>query len=278
MKARVFVLFSIVTASYFATFLAQDATYRQANLRLRPPLPSPFYELGGPFKHLLGDILLIKAKVFLGGRASDTNPLTYALNLERHYSVITQLHPKLLDTYYLCESSLPWISRFFAERSNKVLSAGLDARADHWTIPFFIGFNYFRYLQKNDASVHFLTMASEKPQAPEWVGFLAKLLSTDGGDIVAGFLFLREMKNRAVDPQLRSRLDKDIVEYQKALIVLRGIASFTKARGRKPRSINELIPDFLNALPKMGNGYKLEYSNQRLHLYKNSAENINALQ
>ncbi|HXH71446.1 MAG TPA: hypothetical protein VNI58_01355 [Mariprofundaceae bacterium] len=268
MKARISVLFSIVTAGYVAIFLAQDSANQHTNLRLSPPLPTPFYEISGPFKQLVADILLIKTKVFLGGRSAETDPLSYAENLDRQFSAISDLHPELLDIYYLCESSLSWISRPSAERSNQILSAGLEGRPEQWTIPFFIGFNNFRYLQDNDVAIRFLSMAANKPFAPEWVGSLANLLSTDGGDIVAGFLLLREMRNQTVDPLLRSNLDRDISQYQNALVVLRAIASYNNINGHRPGQLTDLIPKFLAMLPRMEDGYELEYFNQRLHLHK----------
>lgn len=224
--------------------------------------------MGGPFKQLLADMQLIKAEVFLGGRAPDTDPLSYAQNLDRHYSAVAALHPKLLDTYFLAESSLAWINPEYAERTNQILSSGFEPRADQWSIPFFAGFNAFRYLQDNAKAVHYLTIAKSRPASPEWINSLTRLLSMDGGDIVVGFLLLREMKHQSSDPLQRASLDRDMTEYQKALLVLRGLGSFKNSHGHLPNRLSELTPEFLPNLPRMENGYELEFVNQQLHLRK----------
>lgn len=271
MKLHRAILFSVVTAGYFAVFLTVDTIHQNTEPQLPSPLPAPIYELGGPFKELLGDLLLIQTKVFLGGKAAGTDPLSYAENLDRHLATVSVLHPRLLDTYFLCESSLPWISKHYAEQSNQILIAGSAARPELWTIPFFTGFNYFRFLQDNSAAVYFLEIAAGRPSGPQWVSDLARILTMDGGEIVASFLFLREMRRQTRDPELRARLDIGMNEHQKAMRVLRAIASFKKIRGHKPDKLTELMPQFIAKLPKMENGYSLTYAHGQLHLLLNSS-------
>jgi len=251
---------------YGALFSVQEAAQQGRAVELTPTLPAALQRTLGYFRQIGAEMLYIKTAVFLGGRPPGTPPQTYAGQLAQHFQVISALHPKFLDTYYLSESSLPWIDTEYAKRANRVLESGARARPDEWFIPFFIGFNYFRYLHEPIKAATWLHQASQTRNAPSWLGHLSALLSARGGDIVGGLIWLRAMLAAEEDERTRAMYRADIAEFTKAARVLGAIYAYERRHGRAPESLDDLSPEFLKRLPEMQRGYVLDYNRPNLHL------------
>lgn len=260
----------LLLAGYVALFSLQEHTRTTEAVVLRPTLPEPLARLiaGYYFRQVVAEGLYIKVAVFLGGRAVGTPPKSYAPILADHFDVMTALHPDLLDLYFLCESSLSWIDAKSAQRANTALARGIAARPDAWVIPFFAGFNDFRYLGEPKQAALLLRQASLTPGAPSWIGHLAIVLAAKGGDIRGATIWLRAMYKAEKDPELRKRYRADLKWFMQASEVLTAIDRYQQVYGKAPPNLAALVPDFVSTLPARRGDYELEYKPPQLRLHR----------
>jgi len=268
MPARMTTRISIITliVVYGMLFSAQETAQKRGVVTLTPALPLVLQRTLGYLRQFGAEMLYIKAAVFLGGRAEGTPPQAYADTLAEYFQTISQLHPKLIDSYYLSESSLPWIDAEQAKRTNQILETGVRSHPQEWFIPFFIGFNEFRYLNHPVKAANWLQQASEIKHAPAWLGHLSAILSARGGDILGGLAWLRAMKIAETDEATKKMYDADIAEFEKAARVLGAISAYERIHGKAPGTLKDLMPAFLEHLPEMQRGYVLDYKRPDLHL------------
>jgi hypothetical protein len=265
-------LFTVMLlAGYGALFIQQEAQTHHEHIELTPTFPARLQQSLGYLRQLGAEMLYIKAAVFLGGREMGTPPLQYADRLANHFDIMVALHPKFLDTYYLTEAHLPWISETYARRANAILLQGLSAHPETWELPFFAGFNHFRYLDDRLEAADLLWRAAQKEKGPVWLSHLASMLAAEGGDILAGLAWLRAMRAAEEDEAVRDRYLRDITEFEKAAHVLKAIAAYKAKHGFAPQSLEALQPEFLDRLPAMAGDYELQYEAPRLHLKRKRA-------
>jgi len=256
-----------VVVAYVALFIQVESGHRGTVSELTPTLPARMQQVAWSYMRQLGaEMLYIKAAVFLGGRSPEAKPESYAPTLAEHFDVMSRLHPKLIDTYYLCESSLSWISPDNARFVNSILDRGIEARPKQWMLPFFEGFNNWRYLNEPKKAASYLWRAVDTHAAPRWVGQLATILAAENGDIYGGLVWLQAMLEKETDPDLRTRYKADISEFRKAMRVLQAINQYQKLHGHKPARLSELVPHFLPTLPTMSHGFTLTYDPPHLNL------------
>jgi len=256
--------------AYGMLFSTQEAARGRGAATLTPAFPLVLQRTLGYLRQFGAEMLYIKAVVFLGGRTPGMPPQTYADTLAEYFQMISQLHPKLLDTYYMSESSLPWINAEQAKRTNRILETGARVHPDEWFIPFFVGFNEFRYLNHSVKAAGWLRQASEIKDAPMWLGHLSAILSARGGDIIGGLAWLRAMKIAETDAATKKMYDADIAEFKKAARVLVAISAYERIHGKAPKTLKDLIPAFLERLPEMQQGYVLDYKRPDLRMERKS--------
>jgi len=257
---------------YGLLFLIQESNHRPYVFGLSEPLPARLQQTALGYLHQLGaEMLYIKVAVFLGGRNQNIKPEIYAPTLSRNFRIMATLHPGFQDIYYLCESSLAWISPAFARQANSVLIKGIKARPDLWVIPFFKGFNHFHYLEEPAKAAISLRHASTVAGAPTWVGHLATILAARGGDIYVGYIWLKAMLTEESNETIRSRYLADIAVFEKALLVQKAIRRYHEKYGRSPGNLEALQPEFIAKLPQFTGDYVLSYQTPRLSLYRRHA-------
>jgi len=235
-------------------------------------MPFELHKAQGYLRQLAAELLYIKTVVFIGGREGGTDPESYADQLATNFHIMANLHPKLQDIYYICEPSLSWINTDSARRANEVLDIGVQAHPDQWFIPFFVGFNHFRYLNEPSVASNYLHKASLINGAPIWIGHLSVMLAAQGGNITTGLLCLKAMLATEEDEAAKSRYRKAITDFEKATLVLQAIASYEELHGTPPSSLQELVPEQLNHLPALRDMYILEYVPPHLYLRRKNAE------
>ncbi len=257
---------------YTGVFILQESQQQYGQHHLGETLPARLQQISLGYLHQLGaEMLYVKVMVFLGGRGQGESVTSFAPTLDRHFQVISDLHPYFQDTYYICESSLSWISPKFARRVNLVMEKGMEARPDLWMLPFFAGFNYFRYLDQPGEASKYLWEASKADEAPEWIGHLATTLAAEGGDIYGGMLWLKAMLVVEDNEMASARYRADIVEFEKAIVVLQALNRYRKQYGQEPATLDDLKPEFLLDLPEMERGYELWYEASTLRLRRGQA-------
>jgi len=243
--------FLIATLSlYLFCFFQQEAFFDKKPLMLSFPLPAWSQKISlGYLKQLGAEILFVKTSVFLGGLEPGRDPEDYASSLAENFEAASALHPAFIDTYFFCQSSLSYIGAERTRQANSILQNGIKALPDNWVLPFFIGFNYFHFLNEPKEAAYFLHQAAEKPSGPQILKSLAAILAAEGGDIYAGLAWLKAMHAMEKDELMRRRYEKRIMVFEKAALVLQAIQAYRDKYGHPPPTLSELTPEFLTHIP-----------------------------
>jgi hypothetical protein len=262
--------FALLIFIYGISFFQQERLSHQTDSQLSFPLPAKVQEIGLGYLHQLGaEMLYIKTTVFLGGLEPGYDRLLNASSLAENFTVISKLHPQFVDTYYVCESSLPSIDEKRARAANDILRRGIAALPDNWVLSFFLGFNYFYYLNEPEEAARPLKMASELPDAPVWLAHLASVLAAEGGDIFAGLMWLNGMLANEEDESLRRRYREDLSAFEKAAVVLQATHAYREKYHQSPPALDDLVPEFLTNLPQIpDDGFVLSWDPPILRLVR----------
>ena len=167
--------------------------------------------------------------------------------------VMTRLDPYYFDPYYFVGSYVPWKvkdDREFLEEINNVLKSGMNYVED-WRLPFFIGFNYFYFMDDKVKGARYLKKAADMEGAPYYLKLLVPRLYAQSGKYQLAVIETAQELKRAKNEVLKKQLEKRL----KALIALRdlnfALERYRKVYGRCPASLRELVErGFISEIPQ----------------------------
>ncbi|MDG4475722.1 hypothetical protein [Thiovibrio frasassiensis] len=254
-------LFFLLLFLYGALFSLQESRFSEGSLQLSHPLHPTAQKIALGYLHQLGgEAQFIKASVFFGGLSyKPSKPLEYAEPLSRRLNAAAALHPQFIDTYFLCQATLPHINDEYARYTNRVISQGMTALPDNFVLPFFVGFNHFYYLDEPLEAAQLFHLAAKKPNGPIMLEHLANILSAEGGNIYAALIGLRGLYANEKDEQVKKRYAEEITAFEKAVTVLEAIQRHEKMTGAPPAALSDLVPNYLPAIPDIGPIFTLEW-------------------
>ena len=262
-------LFALLLFCYGALFSLQEAHFSESSQQLSHPLPPAIQKIAlGYLRQLGGEMLFIKASVFYGGLKPGRDPLEYTEPLAQHFTAAAALHPHFVDTYFLCQATLPHINNGYARYANTVLAQGMTALPDNFVLPFFAGFNHFYYLGEPLEAARLFRLAAATPNGPPILEHLANILSAEGGDIYAALIGLRGMYASEKDDQIKKRYAEEITAFEKAVTVLEAIRHHEKIKGAPPAALRDLVPEYLPTIPDVGPIFTLEWKPPHLRVVR----------
>jgi hypothetical protein len=268
-------LFFLLLFCYGALFSLQETRFSESSQQLSHPLPPVIQKAAlGYLRQLGGEMQFIKASVFYGGVKPGRDPLEYAEPLAQHFTAAATLHPQFIDTYFLCQSILPYINNDYARRANTVFAQGMAALPDNYVLPFFAGFNHFYHLDEPLEAARLFHLAAAKPNGPPILEHLANLLSAEGGNIYAALIGLRGMYASEKDEQVKMRYAEEIAAFEKAVTVLEAIRRHEKMTGAPPAALADLVPNYLSAIPDIGPVFMLEWQSPHLQVVRVTKKKI----
>lgn len=208
-------------------------------------LPSPILRIIAlDYKGIVSDFLFMKGMTYIGSFASEEG--RFQLNEEQwrgFYNILdvaTDMDPYFQDPYYLANAFLTWDAGMVRE-ANVLLEKGSKYRTWDWTMPFFIGFNYFYFLQDYDKAAEFLMIASRRPGASPTMASLASKLAFKAKRTENSIAFLEEMIKKTDDKSM-IKLFKTRVEAFKAILALeKAVDEYRQKFKRSPANLDELI-------------------------------------
>lgn len=262
-------LFCCLLLAYGGLFQHQELLFREEPIELAFPLAASVQKAAlGYLRQLGGEMLFIKANVFLGGVKPGRDPYDYAESLTKHLDGAAALHPPFVDTYFVCNGSLPYIGPEYVLEANRILEKGMVAMPDNVLWPFFVGFNFFYHLNEPIEAARYLKIASEKPTAPSWLGHLASTLAAKGGDIKGGVIWLKGMLAAEEDEKTREHYQQSLAIFEQAASVQQAIENYTARHGQPPSDLPALVPEFMAKIPQFPADYELAYSPPTLRLLR----------
>lgn len=199
---------------------------------------------------VLSDYLFLKTATFIGGRnvagqlmiAEDWHYVIKSLD------VVTDLDPYFTDPYILAEGLLAWDAGQ-PEEANRLLKKGIEHRTWDWRLQFFVGFNYFYFLQDYASASGYIMAAAQMEGSPAYLKTLGARLAYYGGQSRTALLFLEEMLAEASDPMLHKRLRLRHQALQHAVIIEDALERFKQAEGRLPGFGELVTAGYLDELP-----------------------------
>jgi hypothetical protein len=267
MKAIAYPLFAALLFAYGLLFSHLDtkAQGRFTPLQFAPP-PAFYQVAAGYLRQLAAEMLFIRTSVFLGGVPPGTDKTSYEDALANNFEVMTGLYPRFIAPYYFTQGFLPSISQESAARAAGIFEAGIAAYPEDIVLRFFYGANFFLTMNEPLKGAKAFAEAAQIPKAPPMFGHLAALLSAQGGDIAAGLISLKTMLAAEKEEVVRKRYEEEIVIFEQALKVQKGLNAYSGKYGAAPERLEQLAPEFLPQLPETGDSFDLVYDPPNLHL------------
>jgi tetratricopeptide (TPR) repeat protein len=208
-------------------------------------IPAPLLKLTTfEFHGLISDYLFLKSLVFIGSTMERTErPRVKPWEWKWVYALIdaaTDLDPYFFDPYYFANANFTWDGMMIQE-TNVLLEKGMRYRDWDSRLPFFIGFNYFYFLQDNTNARKYLLEASQRPDAPQIYAELASKLAYEKKRTENAISFLEEILRRTDDESLRKRYETRLSFLRAVLRVEKALEQYKKKYGREPSRIEDLI-------------------------------------
>lgn len=209
------------------------------------PLPLPLLKITAlDLDGLASDFLFLKSLVFLGSTLERMEqPRVKAWEWKWFYHTLeasTALDPYFLDPYFIANASLTWDGRLYQE-TNTLLEKGARYREWDSLLPFFIGFNYFYFLQENDKASEYLMEASRRPGAIPIYADLAVKIAYKGRRTENAVIFLQEILNKTEDTTLKKELEMRLEALKGVLHLENAVSRYTIKLGKTPHTLEELI-------------------------------------
>lgn len=196
------------------------------------------------FHGITSDILFLNSIVFIGSTHERTErPRVKPWEWKWLYSMFdasTDLDPYFFDPYYVANAQLTW-DAMMIEEDNLLLEKGCKYRDWDSTLPFFIGFNYFYFLQDNLNARKWLLEASKRPNANTFYAALAAKLAYEKKRTENAISFLEELSRRTEDEELKKKYEVRLIFLQQVLKVENAVEAYKNKFGRKPTDIHVLI-------------------------------------
>lgn len=159
---------------------------------------------------LAADIYWLKALQYFGdGRNRDAQRDNHSFEkLSPMLELVTMLDPRDCTVYRAAGLMLTSSERFDLETADRLLERGLQPCADDWYIPFVLAFNKYYFEWKPDEAGRLMSLAAQRPEAPEFLGDLAVRLLSHVGDLDAAEAMLGTLMATTRDEALKAATQK----------------------------------------------------------------------
>lgn len=155
-------------------------------------------------------------------------------------NVSTDLDPYFLDPYYVAQAHLTWEGNMVRE-TNTLLDKGSRYRDWDWMLPFYIGFNYFYFLQENDKASEYLMEASKRPNSPSLLTTLAARLAYEAHRTENAIIFLQEILSKTDDENTKKMYEMRLNALKGILFLERAAAVYQERFKTRPEKLDALI-------------------------------------
>ncbi len=210
----------------------------------------------GEFKNLGADFLFIKSLVYQEAEAiskfseQEWNYVYSVLEASR------VLDPYFKDPYWLVQAFFPWEAES-PEKAIAFLKKGLSYRTWDWTLPYYIGFNYFFFLRDYAQASKYLFEAAKISDNP-FIATLAAQIAYKGGKTETAIAFLSDMYSKVVSEEAKKSIKKRLDALQGVLILEKAVERYKMMFGHLPHTLSELIDKgIIKEIPQ--NPYHIPY-------------------
>jgi len=172
---------------------------------------------------------------------------------------MTSLYPDFIDPYYLTNAFLAPASRYGAEQADLVFDTGITAYPKNFVLRFLKGANLFYNLQQPLQAADAFAKAAKIEDAPPMFAHLAVIFSARSGELKAGLIMLHTMANAEKNELVKERYNEEIACFKQAIALQNAVDLYTEKHGIAPKQLKQLVPVYLNAIPKNTKRFVLVY-------------------
>ena len=150
------------------------------------------------------------------------------------------------------------------EASNRILKKGFYNNPENWRLPFYIGTNYFLYLNNYKRAAYYIGRAAVLPGRPEFVPFLATRLYAESGDPRFAMALIESLYKQTKDEKVKSSLlarMKELVIEENIQLIEGAKAKYAAKNHKNPESMEALVKaGYLSGIPKdpLGGKYYID--------------------
>ena len=193
-------------------------------------------------------------------------PLKFQFDSDWSYGMmdlITNLDPHYYTAYLF--SAMGLIHNFDdVNRAQPILERGMQVFPDSWELPFWMGYDYYVYLEEYEIASKYLWLAAQKPDSPKT--YLALLLSVfrKGGAYEKALWALQAMLSETEDDALKMVYQKKLVQLQNLAILQKSVQVYREHKGRYPSDLDELVREkMVKELPEDPFGMQYEVDERK---------------
>jgi hypothetical protein len=193
------------------------------------------------FDTVLADYYWLQALQLVGGERGETE--RHAATIGKMVDLITTLDPWGGAPYRL---AAVWMtdSKQSVRTANRLLERGIEYNPSEWRNRYYLGFNYFFYLEENAKAADAFESALPLEGAPRYLGALvARLRMNEGGlEMAAGFL--AELARTASDEYARAEYLKALDEIEterRARLLDAAREEYWRRHGEDIREVQDLL-------------------------------------
>jgi len=202
------------------------------------------------FHAVMADYYWLQAVQIVGGsmRPEDEGTL-----LGRFIDVVTTVDPWVGHPYRFAAI---WLTGSEADvrQANRLLERSLPYHPNEWRNRFYLGFNYFYYLEESEPAAHWLEEAAKIEGAPRYLaGLAARLRAGHGGlEVAAGMI--RKLLADTDDPYARAEYEKMLDEIEterRARFLDAARKAYRKGHGEDIQAVEDLLKGPYPVLQKL---------------------------
>ncbi|WP_054031038.1 hypothetical protein [Desulfatitalea tepidiphila] len=247
MKRKTIILTSVLIVAIALHVLARfntdnhrtDYVYRLHASVL--PFPTEMIKaLAGEFKGMVANYLLLEASAFIGSEQSPAAGAEEWDAVARLMDQSSQLDPYFKSTYRLAQTTLPWEVQKFDE-TLAILERSKEHRPWDWEPGFFIGFDYYYFLNDRLKASEKLMEAYTVPGAPPFLITLASRLASQAGHTRTAIEFLTAIYEKTDDERLKKSLSDRIMALEGVVLLQSAVDIFHSKYDRYPHTLDELV-------------------------------------
>lgn len=257
----------VITFYLFSFYLvSQDQpigtfSKKHQDAKILPPL-TLLKAVSGEFNSILSEIFFAYGSVLVGSidQSSTKEDWKYS------YQVIKlsrDLDPYFKDPYTMVQGIYPWKPKMINETIS-FLKKGITFRTWDTYIPYYIGFDYYFFLNNYKESADYLFMSAKKSHDPTMSSLAAKMAS-DGGDVETGLTFLTNMNTDSLTGPMRNTINMRIEALKGVQLLQKAIKQYEKIYNKRPDNLEALVAKgIIHKIPE--NPYKTTYKLEKNYI------------